>query len=76
MSDIVYAQSTCSAATADGIPVRMVEGEPWAAEDPFVKTHPGLFAATPPGPGFPRRTEHPVEQATAAPGERRSVKRA
>jgi hypothetical protein len=74
MSNIVYASATCAAATADGIPVTLVEGEPWASDDPFVVARPEFFSASPPGPAFPRRTVAVVEQATAAPGERRNVR--
>ena len=44
------------------------EGEAWASDDPFVERHPDYFTAEPPRL---RRTVAPVEQATAAPGERR-----
>jgi hypothetical protein len=44
------------------------EGEAWASDDPFVELHPELFTAA---PARLRRTVAPVEQATAAPGERR-----
>ena len=52
-------------------------GDPWPADDPFVKAHPAFFAPTPP-PGVLRYTEPPqadVEQATAAPGEKRKYVR-
>jgi hypothetical protein len=39
------------------------EGEVWAADDPLVLTHPGLFSDTPPAPAFPRRTVRAVEDA-------------
>lgn len=73
---IVYASATCSATTSDGLPVRMQAGEPWDGDDPFVAEHPDLFIETPGFP-YPRRTvaEPTVEQATAAPGERRNVRR-
>jgi hypothetical protein len=72
---IVYATATCAASTTEGFPVRMSEGEPWAGDDPFVKSHPGFFSDVPPAPNFPRRTEIVFEQTSAAPTERRTVKR-
>lgn len=71
--NVVYATATCATATADGIGIVLREGDVWAADDPAVLAHPGLFSDTPPAPNFPRRTVRAVEQATAAPGERRNV---
>lgn len=64
---IVYALRTCSARGPAGSTIRVREGEAWAADDPFVALHPDLFAEQ---PDRVRRTA-PVEQATAAPGEKR-----
>lgn len=72
---IVYAASTCGASTAEGIGVNLRAGDPWAADDPFVLARPELFSDEPPGPEFPRRTVHVVEQATREPGERRTSRR-
>lgn len=44
--------------------------EPWDADDPFVKDNPEFFGDAP--QAEPRRSV-PVEQATAAPGEKRNV---
>lgn len=44
--------------------------EAWDANDPFVKDNPNLFSDAP--QSEPRRSV-PVEQATAAPGETRTV---
>lgn len=46
------------------------EGDAWDADDPIVKAHPELFSDTPVTvhSSFGKRT---VEQATAAPGEKR-----
>ena len=52
----VYATGTCAAATADGMPVDLREGDVWAADDAFVLARPEFFAGTPPGPRFPRRS--------------------
>jgi hypothetical protein len=51
---------------------RIAEGDPWYSDDPFVRARPELFTDA------PQRVfgDRPVEQATAAPGERRTVKRA
>lgn len=71
----VYALSTTIAVTPDGDKVRVHEGEVWAADDPLVKASPKLFGKT---PSKVRRTapekEQPVEQATAAPGEKRRTR--
>jgi hypothetical protein len=73
MPRFVYATANCGTATSDGIGIDLREGDVWDALDPIVLTHPGLFSDTPPAPNFPRRTVPAVEQATAAPGERRNV---
>ena len=44
----------------------------WNATDPFVKARPDLFSDA---PDFVNSTVAPVEQATAAPGEKRTTKR-
>lgn len=73
---IVFALATC--ATSDpttGLIIRTVEGEPWAAGDPFVKARPDLFGDQ---PERIRRTVPAmpvVEQASKAPGEKRTTKR-
>ncbi len=67
----VYAAANCATTTSEGLSVILREGDVWAADDPLTKLHPSLFSDTPPGPRFPRRTVAVVEQATAAPGERR-----
>lgn len=70
----------CRWTTWAGPTVQLIEGEAWDADDPIVQSHPDWFS---PEPAVVRGTvprkaaEAPVvEQATAAPGERRSVKRA
>lgn len=68
---VVYAKYTTwvNAAT------QIVEGEAWRADDPIVKAHPEKFGELPKiiRTTLPRhlRAEPPVEQATAAPGEKR-----
>lgn len=76
---IVFAMQTCTTTDpATGLIVRLVEGEPWAANDPFVIAKPKLFGDK---PQYVRRTvnrsaETPVETATKTPGEKRKVTRA
>lgn len=78
MSGIVFATSSC-VSYHGGTPVALHIDDPWAADDPFVVARPDLFAPEPTKVG---RTvaktvapSHTVEAATAAPGERRVVKR-
>jgi hypothetical protein len=71
VSDLVFAASTCTTADAQGVLVRLVANEPWAANDPLVLARPGLFVTV---PSVVRRTAPgvvKVEKATKAPGERR-----
>lgn len=50
-------------------------GTVWPADDPIVRANPQGFTADPEeSPGFCRTTRD-VEQATAAPGERRNIRR-
>lgn len=48
-------------------------GSYWPADDPIVKAHPGLFTDEPIGLSYSVRPV--VEEASAAPGEKRTVKR-
>lgn len=77
----VYATSTQQVVTPDGGRETVHFGEHWPAGDPVVLAAPaGLFTAdgrstmrcTAP---LPEADEPPVEQATAAPGERRNIRR-
>lgn len=73
MAQYVYAKQN-AATTHRGRTVRTKRGEAWHASDPLVREHPDLFAADPPTVrGTP--AEGPVEQATAAPGEKRTTRR-
>lgn len=73
MQNLVFAAQTCTVATPDGRHVVLTRGEPWAADDPLVRSRPDLFTDRP----EPRRTvPAPVEDMTAEPGSRRSVRRA
>jgi hypothetical protein len=66
-----YATTTASVGYGDGL-IRLYAGDAWWADDPFVRAHPGFFADLPPKV---HSTTGRVEQATAAPGEKRNVKR-
>ena len=70
---IVYALATLSTRDPNtGLIVRISEGEPWAADDPFVAARTDLFGTF---PERVRRTAPPkpvIEKATKAPGEKRT----
>jgi hypothetical protein len=79
---IVYAKYSASVATPDGGQAVVQGGTHWRADDPLVKAAPaGMFSPDPRyglnwyGPPPPEMAEPPVEQATAAPGEKRNVRR-
>lgn len=72
--DIVYATTNAVVGLPGGGQIRVRAGSHWPADDPVVLAQPSLFStdsryglnfSTPPA-------EAPVEQATAAPGERRA----
>jgi hypothetical protein len=79
--DVVFATETASLTSPDGSSVLVRKGTHWSADDPLVRAYPGVFAADPryglswTGPPPPEMSEPPVEQATAAPGEKRNVRR-
>ena len=85
MADVVFALSTCTMVDpSSGLKVRLSEGEAWWASDPFVKHNSHMFSAVPPlvrgvresKPEPAKKVEAPVvEQATAAPGVKRQVKK-
>lgn len=80
MADVVFAMSTCTLVDpASGLKVRLSEGEAWWASDPFVKARPDLFVAVPSIVRGSRVVKSSpvseVEQATAVPGVKRSVKK-
>lgn len=56
-------------------PTQVKEGQAWHADHPLVKDHPDAFSSEP-LVIYPRGWEAPVEQATAAPGEKRATRRA
>lgn len=71
MRRIVFAASTLAFAWNGGI-VHLRQGDAWDSTDRFVQANPTLFTDD---LRFLHRTEPMVEQATAAPGEKRSVNR-
>ncbi len=71
---LVFATSTCSVRHAGNI-VRLEAGQCWASDDPFVIARPELFADTPSTVFRTAPRGVVVEQATKAPGERRTTKR-
>jgi hypothetical protein len=79
--NVVYAVESGSLITPDGGTVSVRKGTHWSAADPVVQAHPDWFSADaryglswsgePPA----EMRDAPVEQATAAPGEKRNVRR-
>lgn len=78
--EIVYPVTDATLTLANGSVFAVRRGQHWSTEDAVVKEKPdafsvdpryGLAFSTPP----PEMADPPVEQATAAPGERRSVRR-
>lgn len=82
--DVVYATSTTHVTTREGGRLVVHKGEHWPATDPVVQAQPSLFSAdarygmryTVEPDGYDAPIGAPVEQATAAPGERRTRTRA
>jgi hypothetical protein len=75
---LVYAKATVWVTSS----VQTREGEAWYADDPLVKTHADLFTDTPKivrttlsRREIAERDAAAVEQATRAPGERRTTRR-
>jgi hypothetical protein len=78
--DVVYPVNDATLTLANGASCSVRRGQHWSADDPVVREKPdafttdpryGLAFSTPP----PEMADPPVEQATAAPGERRNVRR-
>jgi len=76
---VVYATVNTTVTRPSGVGISIHAGEHWPASDPVVKDHPGLFTADPAEVGLrisaPLADDPPVEQATAAPGEKRATRR-
>ena len=82
MIDVVYAMGTETVGMPDGTAIPVHKGSHWPASDPVVARRPALFTSdarfgllyTVPPPGFDMDLNE-VEEATANPGEKRSVRR-
>jgi hypothetical protein len=79
MSAVVFAAQSCSVVNpASGLKIRLVAGEAWAADDPFVRLRSDLFRDLPKvvrSTGPAGVVDIPVESAVAVPGVKRQVKR-
>ena len=77
--DLVFATTTMRVELPTGGFGVIQKGTHWPADDPIVRAHPGVFSSDPRfGLNFSREPagyDAPVEQATAAPGEKRNVVR-
>lgn len=71
--NIVYANAQCSVRNGAEI-IRLMPGDTWDADDPFVKARPDLFTNT---PNVVHRSSgvEVIETATRRPGERRATRR-
>lgn len=82
MIDVVYAMDNRSVGMPTGNTVRVPKGSHWPASDPVVQACPELFTHdaryglcyTAAPPGYDSQLAE-VEEATANPGEKRSVRR-
>ncbi len=72
--DVVYALRHATVFIGP-VPHRLRAGDPRWKSDPVVKAKPELFTSDPPTPDHPNPAARSVEQATAAPGEKRAVRR-
>jgi hypothetical protein len=79
MSRYVFAVCENVSCRVDGQPVTVKRGETRHADDPVVKAYPDFFSDTPVivarFPGWQPAADREVEQATAAPGEKRRARR-
>lgn len=78
---VVYATSTAVVALPNGGRAHVMKGTHWPADDPVVSVAPSDLFSDDARYGLqfteqPAGYDAPVEQATAAPGEKRSVRRA
>ena len=79
--EFVYPKYDAYVAVGDGSSRMVRVGEHWPADDPVVKARPDVFSPDPrygaqwTGPPPPELADAPVEAATAAPGEKRNVRR-
>lgn len=73
-----FVKQSVSTAISDGGPrVRLTKDDPWRDDDPVVVALPQFFADEPSEvqSSLGRQSTAPVEQATAAPGEKRTARR-
>lgn len=70
-----YARTTTIVGTRGGGTAHITEGEVWSHHDPIVIDNPDLFADEPTKVRGEKKKADPVEEATAAPGEKRTTKR-
>jgi hypothetical protein len=82
--NVVFATETVSLSSPEGGTALVRKGTHWPADDPLVLANPGWFTADPryglswsgpPPPEMALPPGEPVEQATAAPGEKRTIRR-
>jgi hypothetical protein len=78
--EIVYPVTDATLTLANGSVFVVRRGQHWSTEDAVVKEKPDAFSADPRyGLAFsappPEMADPPVEQATAEPGEKRSIRR-
>jgi len=75
---VVYPKASVMLAMPDGSSMHVPLGTHWAADDPVVLAYPDMFSDNPRHGVFRHTAESmadDVEQATAVPGEKRSVRR-
>lgn len=80
MIEHVFAKADFPVTDENGGRAQVWKGSHWPADDPVVQRYPDRFSRDPRyGMQYTRQPagydEPPVEQATAAPGERRNVRR-
>lgn len=79
MIDVVFAMGTAPVDLPGGGRVQVRKGSHWPADDPAVRARPELFSDDPRWGMFytvePDGYDAPIETASAAPGERRNVRR-
>ena len=72
---IKFARTTATLTCTCHHGARIAQDDPWNGDDPLVKAHPEHFADRPLRLFGERGADVDVEQATAAPGEKRTTRR-
>jgi hypothetical protein len=75
---VVYATTNTTVTREGGVGITIHAGQHWPANDPVVKDYPDLFSDDPRNGlrvSAPLAEDAPVEQATAAPGEKRTTRK-